>query len=464
MNSITADPALLRRYDRPAPRYTSYPAATQFGSEFTANDLREQIARSNEVAPRRNLSLYVHVPFCSNPCYYCGCNRIITRDAEKGRRYVQRLLREGDMFGEFFPRDREVMQLHFGGGTPNFLAAKDLGAIIDGLSNRFAYSASERRDFSIELDPRSVSDADVADYASMGLNRASLGVQDFDPAVQEAVNRVQTPRQTIAVIEACRAHRFRSINIDLIYGLPRQTLAGFSRTLDTVLGVRPERLAIYSYAHLPHLFKPQRQIYAPDLPSPELKLELLQLAIEKLSDAGYQHIGMDHFAIPEDDLSQAQAAHSLQRNFMGYSTHASCDLLGLGVSSISHIGNSFSQNPRELPQWEKLIDAGRLPVWRGRVLDNDDLLRGAVIQELMCHGDVDMAEFERYYGVDFRSYFAAALAELQPLAADELVELDGPHIRVTSRGRLLLRIIATCFDRYLQTTAATAQPRHSRAI
>jgi oxygen-independent coproporphyrinogen-3 oxidase len=458
------DADLLRRYDRPGPRYTSYPTAPQFGGEFDEAALRESIRRSNADPIPRRLSLYLHIPYCFSPCFYCGCTRIITRDATKGRTYVARLVREIEQLGALFDRDREVIQLHFGGGTPNFLRPQELEEVVESVRSHFRLSACADRDFSLELDPRFIQDGDVAAYARLGFNRASLGVQDFDPEVQRAVNRIQGVEQTLRVIEDCRKAGFRSINVDLIYGLPKQTTAGFERTLDTVLRARPDRLAIYGYAHLPDLFKPQRQIEAADLPSPEAKLGLLRLAVDKLSAAGYTYIGMDHFALPEDDLARAQAAGTLQRNFMGYTTHAQCDLVGLGMSAISHIGDSFSQNPRDLAGWEVALDQGRLPVWRGRRLDEDDVLRANVIQQLMCQGYIDIAGIERRHEIDFHAYFADALEKLQRLVEDGLATVDAQRIAATSGGRLLLRIIAMCFDRYLTDSAAAARPRFSRVI
>ncbi len=376
---------------------------------------------------------------------------------------MARLVREIEMLGALFDRDREVIQLHLGGGTPNFLRPAELQELQDSLRSHFRLSTAADRDYSIELDPRFVQDGDVAAYARLGFNRASLGVQDFDPEVQQAVNRVQSIEQTVGVIDACRAEGFRSINVDLIYGLPKQSAAGFARTLDAVLDIRPDRLAVYSYAHLPEMFKAQRQIAAADLPAPEVKLGLLQLAIEKLSAAGYVYIGMDHFSLPTDELARAQAAGGLHRNFMGYTTHAESDLVGLGVSAISHIGDSFSQNPRDLASWEIALDEGRLPVWRGRCLDFDDRLRADVIQQLMCRGRIDVAEVERRYEIDFPVYFADALMQLQRLVRDGLATVDDASICATSKGRLLLRIIAMCFDRYINQTSAAA-PRYSRVI
>ncbi len=456
------DADLLRRYDRPGPRYTSYPTAPQFAADFGEDALRETIAASNGDPIPRRLSLYVHVPYCMSPCFYCGCNRIITRDKSRSAPYIERLKREIGAVAPLFDRDREVIQLHFGGGTPNFFSPAELRGIVDEMRRQFRFSDAPDRDLSIELDPRFVDPDDIGELAAIGFNRASLGVQDFDPAVQEAVNRIQSVEETRAVVDACRAHGFHSVNIDLIYGLPKQTLEGFGRTLDTVLDIRPDRLAVYSYAHLPELFKPQRQLNAYDLPSAETKIALLQLAIAKLSAAGYVYIGMDHFALPDDELALAQSRGGLHRNFMGYTTHADSDLIGLGVSSISHVGETFSQNPRTLPEWEIAIDEGRLPVWRGIAMTDDDVLRGEVIQQLMCQGVIDKSRYERRYEIDFDAYFADALGRLAPLQDDGLVTMKPDVIQVTSRGRYLLRIIAMCFDAYL--AAAPAQPRFSKAI
>ena len=455
---------LLRRYDRPGPRYTSYPTAPQFHAGFGERELREVATASNGDPIPRRLSLYVHVPFCESPCFYCGCNRIITRDKARGEAYLARLYREIALTAGLFDRDREVIQLHFGGGTPNFLSPAQLRDVVDTLRSHFRFSDAADRDISIELDPRFVDADDIAALGKIGFNRASFGVQDFDPAVQEAVNRIQSVEQTRAVIDACRGNGFRSVNVDLIYGLPSQTTEGFARTLDTVAQMRPDRVAVYGYAHMPHLFKPQKQLDASLLPSGETKLALLQLAIEKLTAAGYLYIGMDHFALPDDELALAQARGGLHRNFMGYTTHADSDLVGLGVSAISHIGDSFSQNPRDLPSWQAALDEGRLPVFRGMRMNEDDQLRADLIQQLMCQGEIPVAALERRYAIDFAEYFALALDRLAPLAEDGLVRVEEQRIVVTSRGRLLLRNIAMCFDHYLDQPATVATPRFSRAI
>lgn len=449
----TFDAELLRRYDQPGPRYTSYPTAPQFHAGFDRDEFVAAARRSNQDPIPGPLSLYVHVPFCTSPCFYCGCNRVITRDRSRSEPYVARLLREAALVAPLFARDRKVVQLHFGGGTPNFLSAGQLAEVVDALGQYFHLSQSPQRDFSIELDPRHVDDEDIEVLAQAGLNRASLGIQDFDPEVQRAVNRIQSPEKTLDVLAACRRHGLRSVNVDLIYGLPRQTEQGFGRTLDEVIALRPDRLAVYGYAHLPQLFRPQQRIVESELPSAEVRLALLQLAIERLLAAGYRHIGMDHFALPGDDLAQAQARGDLHRNFMGYTTHSDCDLIGLGVSAISQVGDSYSQNPRDLPAWEQAIDAERLPVWRGLRMDDDDRLRSALIQALMCQGEVRIADLEERFGIDFARYFSAELTRVQPLVDDGLVEPVDEYLRTTSRGRLLLRTLCACFDRYLHRPA-----------
>ena len=464
--SLPFDADLLRRYDRPGPRYTSYPTAPRFDGSFGEAQLREAAAASNGDPIPRRLSLYVHVPFCVSPCFYCGCNRIITRDRSRAETYLARLYREIDMAAALFDRDREVVQLHLGGGTPNFMDPSQIGELVDTLRRQFRFARPEESDLSIELDPRFVSPLDIAALGRIGFNRASFGVQDFDPAVQEAVNRIQSVEETRAVLEACRASGFRSVNVDLIYGLPRQNREGFGRTLDTVLGMRPDRLAVYGYAHLPGTFRAQNRIRSEDLPAPAEKLALLELAIARLTAGGYEYIGMDHFALPDDALAMARARGSLHRNFMGYTTHADSDLVGLGVSAISHIGDTFSQNPRDLPSWDASIDAGRLPVVRGMQLDEDDVIRADLIQQLMCRAEVSMDALERRHAIVFREYFATDLEKLAALEADGLVRVGPGRIQVTARGRLLLRNIAMCFDRYLTPPpgASDTPTRFSRAI
>lgn len=464
MDTIPCDSDLLRRYDVPGPRYTSYPTAPHFHAGFGEREFRDAAAASNGDPIPRRLSLYVHVPFCESPCFYCGCNRIITRDKARGEAYLARMYREIDLVAQCFDRDREVIQLHFGGGTPNFLSPAQLRECVETIGRHFHLAGPAERDLSIEIDPRCVTPEDIAALADIGFNRASLGVQDFNPVVQAAVNRIQSVDETRAVIDACRRHGFRSVNVDLIYGLPKQTPEGFEATLDIVTTMRPDRVAVYGYAHLPTLFRAQNQILSRDLPDAEGRLALLQLAIRKLTDAGYVYIGMDHFALPDDELSTSQARGGLHRNFMGYTTHADSDLIGIGVSAISHVGDTFSQNPRDLASWQQSLDEGRLPVFRGMRLSEDDQLRADLIQALMCHGVVPIDALERRYDITFADYFAEALRKLAPLAEDGLVRIERRRIVATARGRLLLRNIAMCFDRYLDNPSPVAAPRFSRAI
>jgi oxygen-independent coproporphyrinogen-3 oxidase len=461
-SSVRFDSDLIRRYERFGPRYTSYPTAAQFRPNLSAEIYRAAASESNRAQPPAPLSIYVHIPFCASPCFYCGCSKIITRNAAKAEEYLVHLNREIVMQGELFDARRTVTQLHFGGGTPTFLSPQQLTALLDALGRSFTLSSAPDREYSIEIDPRTAGPGSIEALAAMGFNRVSLGVQDYDPTVQRAVNRVQPPEQTESVFERCRAAGFRSISADLIYGLPLQTTQSFAATLDRLVVSRPDRISVYAYAHLPRLFKAQRRIREADLPSAETRLELLGLTIGKLTDAGYEYVGMDHFALPDDELIKARTAGTLQRNFQGYSTHAACDLVGLGVTSIGRIGRTFAQNIKSLPEYQAALEAGRLPVQRGVVMTDDDCVRAAVIQELMCYGRITAASVERRFSIAFASYFAAELARLEPFEQDGLVKLRPGVIEVTPRGRLLLRNVAMVFDAYLQN--APAEPIYSRAI
>jgi oxygen-independent coproporphyrinogen-3 oxidase len=455
------DPALIARYDMAGPRYTSYPTAPQFRGDFDERALRSAIQASNEEPIPRPLSIYVHVPFCVSPCFYCGCNRIITRDVGKADRYLERLYREIELVAKLFDRDRQVTQLHFGGGTPNFLDVPRMQELMGVLARHFSFSVERGREFGIEIDPRFADAGYIRGMGELGFNRISVGIQDFDPAVQAAVNRIQSVAQTREVLEAARASGFRSTSVDLIYGLPRQTVTGFERTLDEVVALAPDRVAVYAYAHLPEMFKAQRQIDAAELPDPATRLALIGRALARLDEAGYAYVGMDHFARADDELVAAQRAGTLQRNFQGYSTHGECDIVGLGVSAIGRIGDSYSQSARDLTGYYAALDNGRLPVARGLALVEDDLIRREAIGQLMCYGELDMIAFGEHRGIVFAEYFAAELERLHALAGDGLVTLDERTIRVTPRGRLLLRIVAMCFDAYLGKAAPT---RFSRAI
>ncbi|HET6430621.1 oxygen-independent coproporphyrinogen III oxidase [Dyella sp.] len=458
----TFDAGLIARYDVNGPRYTSYPTAPHFRADFGEAALRTAIRHSNEEPIPRPLSLYVHVPFCMSPCFYCGCNRVITREVGKADRYLERLVREIELIAPLFDRDRPVRQLHFGGGTPNFLDLPRMRDLMESLAQHFSFVRDSQREYGIEIDPRFADAAYVRGLAELGFNRISVGIQDFDPAVQRKVNRVQSVAETAEVLHAAREAGFVSASVDLIYGLPGQTLAGFDRTLTEVIALAPDRVAVYGYAHLPGMFKAQQQIDAAELPDPQTRLALFGRALERLGAARYAYIGMDHFAHVDDELARARRGGTLQRNFQGYSTHGDCDIVGLGVSAIGRIGDSYSQNARDLTGYYAALDAGRLPVARGLTLSEDDVICRAAIGELMCHGALDMAAFGTRHRLVFEDYFAQAVERLQALAADGLVTIERRTIRVTSRGRLLLRIIAMCFDAYLDDAASPA--RYSRAI
>ncbi len=451
---------LIRRLDCNGPRYTSYPTADRFVDAFDPGAYRQAVARRNIGGLRRALSIYVHLPFCSTLCFYCACNKIATRDRNKGARYLDFLAREIDLQSPLFANDRRVAQMHWGGGTPTFFDSGQLAALFEQLRAHFDFAADG--EYSIEIDPRTINPGGVAALRAMGFNRMSVGVQDFDPEVQKAVNRTQSEEQTLAVMEAARREGFLSINVDLIYGLPRQSLISFNRTLGRVIAAQPDRIAIYNYAHLPEHFTPQRRIVAIELPAPETKLKLLGLAVQRLADAGYGYIGMDHFAKPDDALAVAQRQGRLTRNFQGYSTHAECDLLALGVSAIGQIGPAYSQNFRDLERYYASVARGEFPVMRGLELTADDLARRAVIQALMCNFAVCKQTIETSYLIDFNDYFLEELDELRALEVNGLVTLNDAWINVTPAGRMLVRNVCMVFDKYLQR--GQAQQRYSRVI
>lgn len=457
---LEVDLDLIRRLDRNGPRYTSYPTADRFVEAFGADSYRSWVDRRNIGGIRRALSIYVHLPFCSTICFYCACNKVVTRDRSKGAKYLDYLIREIELQSALFGDDRGVEQMHWGGGTPTFFPMPQLASLYDVLRSRFRMSPDG--EYSIEIDPRSVDAAGMHALRAMGFNRVSLGVQDFDPDVQRAVNRIQSEEQTLKVMGAARDAGFSSVNVDLIYGLPRQNLIGFNRTMERVIAASPDRIAIYNYAHLPARFKPQRRIAGADLPTPEVKLKLLGLAARRLGEAGYVYIGMDHFAKPTDALALAQSNGLLHRNFQGYSTHAECDLLGLGVSAIGAIGPTYSQNHRDLDSYYDSLDRAMLPVARGIELSADDLLRRAVIQMLACQFRLSRQAIEIAHLVDFDRYFAAELLELADMQKDGLVQLDDDWIVVTPRGRMLIRNVCMVFDKYLRRERETA--RYSRVI
>jgi oxygen-independent coproporphyrinogen-3 oxidase len=468
------DAATVRRLSTSGPRYTSYPTADRFSADFSYGNYLEAVAGLKMRGGARGpLSLYVHVPFCDTVCYYCGCNKIVTRDRSKAATYLSYLKQEIGMQGTLFSGMSQLGQLHFGGGTPTYLSDRQMEELMAHLRRHFEFAPDEEGEYSIEIDPRTVSRERVHSLRAQGFNRVSLGVQDFDPDVQKAVNRIQPEAETLAVMQAAHDAGFRSISIDLIYGLPKQTLDTMRQTMAKVIAASPDRIALYNYAHLPHLFKPQRRILDADLPPADAKLDMLALCIRELTAAGYVYIGMDHFAKPDDDLAVAQRQGRLHRNFQGYSTHAEADLVAVGVSAISSVGNTYSQNEKTLEAYYEKLDQGVLPVARGIKLNTDDLLRRSVIQKLMSSFELSIGTIEMAYPLRFKDYFAAELAQLRALEQDGLVTIDDEWLSVTLKGRLLVRNICMVFDRYLglpraqeEGTAGTgAQPlRYSKTI
>ncbi|ANQ84520.1 oxygen-independent coproporphyrinogen III oxidase [Azoarcus olearius] len=454
------DPQLIRRFDVNGPRYTSYPTADRFVEAFDANALQDWLAKRAVGGVSRPLSLYFHIPFCNTICYYCACNKIITKDHGRSAKYLKYLEKEIEMQVAALGGSRQVTQLHLGGGTPTFLSHEEMHQLMDAV-RRF-FNLAPNGEYSIEVDPRKVDFDTVEMLANLGFNRMSVGVQDFSDDVQRAVNRVQSVEETRLVIDAARATGFKSVSLDLIYGLPKQNVISFNRTLEQVLDISPDRISLYSYAHLPGLFKPQRRILQSDMPTPEAKLQILQLAIRRLTEAGYVYIGMDHFAKPDDELTVAQRQGRLHRNFQGYSTQAECDLLAFGVSAIGKVGAAYAQNVKTLDEYYDALDRDQLPVLRGVELTADDLLRRSVIQALMCHFELSMQSIEIAHLIDFRDYFAAELADLAEMQAAGLLEIDGDWITVLPAGRMLVRGIAMVFDRYLRADRERA--RYSKVI
>ena len=457
---IEPDPALIRQFDAPGPRYTSYPTADRFVEAFDAAAHAAWLEKRAIGGFARSLSLYVHLPFCASLCYFCACNKVITKDRSRTRQYLQHLERELALQAVHLSGSRRITQMHWGGGTPTFFADDELRALMGLLRNTFDFAAAG--EYAIEADPRSVSEDTIAMLGAIGFNRLSLGVQDLDPAVQRAVNRLQPLEMTERVMAAARAAGFRSINIDLIYGLPKQTVEGFGRTLDAVIALAPDRIALYGYAHLPARFKPQRRILDADLPNADVRLAIFLLAQRRLQGAGYVHIGLDHFALPRDELALAQRSGRLHRNFQGYTTQPDCDLLALGVSAISKIGPTYSQNTVVLDEYYDCLDQQRLPVARGIELTADDLVRRAVIMGLMCQGEVAMESIAIAHLVDFATCFARELNELAAFEEAGLVTVASGYITVTPQGRYFLRAIAMVFDRY--AAAGRARGRFSKLI
>lgn len=442
------DLELIQRYDQSGPRYTSYPTAVEFDPAFDETRYKQVCQATN--ASGRPLSLYFHIPFCDTVCFYCACNKIATKDRTLVQPYLERVYKELAMQSALFDDDRVVEQLHWGGGTPTFISAAQMRELMAETRKQFKLADDDVGEYSIEIDPREAKGDTIALLREIGFNRMSLGVQDFDPRVQKAVNRIQSQEETFAVLDAARREGFRSISIDLIYGLPHQTAESFMETLEQIIAVGPERLSVFNYAHLPRRFMPQRRIDEEQLPPPQVKLEILQATTERLAEAGWLYIGMDHFARPDDELALAQRNGTLYRNFQGYSTHADCDLIGIGVTSIGKVGATYGQNRRELDEYYADIDGGRLPVFRGIELSRDDEIRRDVITRLICHFRLDFSEVERAWELNFQDYFGRDLAKLEGMQADGLLEIDASGIRVLPKGRMLIRNICMAFDAYME--------------
>ncbi len=447
------DESLTAKYDKPGPRYTSYPTAPQFTPDFDESKLRAEIARENAAHPDKPLSLYFHLPFCESVCFFCGCNVTFTSDRKRPAPYIDFLCKEMDTITAQIAPERKVEQLHWGGGTPTFFSPEQLLILWEGIRERFAFAPGA--EIGLEVDPRETTTAHMDALAQAGFNRLSMGLQDFDPAVQKAVNRIQPYEITRRVIEEGRERGFKSVSVDLIYGLPFQTVTSFESTIERVLTLNPDRIALFNFAYLPEMIKHQKAIKAETLPSPSVKLAILRLAIDEFTRAGYRYIGMDHFAKPDDLLCRAQDEGTLYRNFQGYTTHKGCDLFAFGVSSISQIGHSYSQNLKNIHDYEKAVLSDKLPVQRGILLSREDRLRHDVIMSLLCHFEIPFARFEKEYGIIFQEHFAGAFAALEAMRADGLLEWDKNKLRVTPLGRLLVRNICMPFDEYLAENPAT---------
>lgn len=446
--------ALIRRFDTSGPRYTSYPTADRFRSSYDEASYLASLGRRADAATNPPLSLYVHLPFCESLCYFCACNKIITQDHSRSAQYLDYLDKEMDLVAARLGTDRKTAQLHLGGGTPTFLSASELGRLMDGLRKRFDFM--DDAELGVEIDPRTVSEQTLAMLAGLGFNRTSFGVQDFDPDVQAAVNRIQPLAMVERALAASRDAGFQSVNVDLIYGLPKQSVTSFNRTLDEVIRLSPDRLALYNYAHLPSRFKAQRLIQASDLPSAEARLQIFMMSTRRLLEAGYVYIGLDHFAKPDDELNRARLTNGLHRNFQGYTTRAECDLIGFGVSAIGKVGASYSQSVRSINAYYKALDEDRLPIEKGFAMSADDLLRRDVIMTLMCSMPLDFRAVGEAHGIDFTVYFAPELARLEPFEEAGLMQRNDDGITITPRGRLFVRAIGMVFDKYLgQPTVST---------
>ena len=462
MNNMPVwDSKIIKKYDLTGPRYTSYPTAVEFSEEFDRQTYMSGAMQSTAI--NRPLSLYFHIPFCSHVCYYCACNKIVTKDRSRSKQYLQSLFREIELQGELFSNNQPVEQLHLGGGTPTFLDTSEITALMGKINQHFNLQTSRDTDYSIELDPRDVDWPTMSALRDLGFNRISIGVQDLDERVQKAVNRVQSEAVIQNILDASRTMAFKSIHMDLIYGLPLQNTHSFMRTIDRVIEMAPDRLSLFNYAHLPRRFMPQRRINEHDLPGSEIKLEILQQATDRLLEQGYVYIGMDHFALPDDDLAIARADGTLHRSFQGYTTHSHCDLIGMGVSSISKIGNVYAQNVTSEAKYRQQLEQSQLPIFRGLKMNPDDLIREAVIKQLICHFKLDISHIEQRFNISFNDYFASAIDNLYPMTRDGLLRINpGKTIEVLPKGKLLIRNICMQFDAYINKPSN--RPLYSKVI
>ena len=439
----------LKKYDVSGPRYTSYPTADRFVEAFTQDAYMLALEQRRAIAATQPLSIYVHIPFCESLCFFCACNKIVTKHHERSAEYLRYLNREIDLLINHLGAGQTISQLHLGGGSPTFFSDEELAELMSMLKRNFVFSPSG--EYSIEVDPRTVNEQRLKHLADLGFNRLSFGVQDFDPEVQKAVHRIQPAEQVFSLVEAARRYQFESVNVDLIYGLPMQTPESFKRTLAEVVELRPNRIALYGYAHLPERFKPQRRISEYELPAAADKITMLGSALKAFIDAGYIYVGMDHFALPDDDLAIAKRQGRLHRNFQGYSTQPDCDLISLGVSAIGRVGATYSQNAKTIEEYYDHLNHGRFPVVRGLALSRDDIVRRAVIMAIMCQGALEYEAIELAYMLDFKSYFANEMEALKALEKTDMLVLEEDGLQVTDTGWFFVRAVAMVFDKHLQT-------------
>ena len=439
----------LKKYDVSGPRYTSYPTADRFVEAFTQGAYMLALEQRRAIAATQPLSIYVHIPFCESLCFFCACNKIVTKHHERSAEYLRYLNREIDLHIEHLGAGQTISQLHLGGGSPTFFSDEELAELMSMLKRNFVFAPGG--EYSIEVDPRTVNEQRLKHLADLGFNRLSFGVQDFDPEVQKAVHRIQPAEQVFSLVEAARRYQFESVNVDLIYGLPMQTPESFKRTLAQVVELRPNRIALYGYAHLPERFKPQRRISEYELPAAADKITMLGSALKAFIDAGYVYVGMDHFALPDDDLAIAKRQGRLHRNFQGYSTQPDCDLISLGVSAIGRVGATYSQNAKTIEEYYDHLNHGRFPVVRGLALSRDDIVRRAVIMAIMCQGTLEYEAIELAYMLDFKSYFADEMAALKALEKTDMLVLEEDGLQVTDTGWFFVRAVAMVFDKHLQT-------------